>query len=160
MTRPRKLLALMVVTAVVAVTIPVLMPSRDAGVIIKFAGFSTNGATLMRLENRSGRRLAVGRLFTFEPGQKRAVYMSRPTPRSMTTGLAVSWQTVRDREEALFEISPAPQTPWHAQVEYLDVGGLGIKVRHLLAQARLLQPKPLALRNATSEMITNTPPAP
>jgi hypothetical protein len=160
MTRRRLLLALLVLTAVVAATMPVLMRPRGTGVQIKFAGFGTNGAVLMRFENNSGRRLAVGRLITFEPDGKRAFHPPIPN-QPVSPAAALTWMAVRNGEKMVYQISPAPpKTPWHAQVEYLDVGGLGVKVRHLLVQARLLQSKPLVLRNATSEVITNAPPVP
>jgi hypothetical protein len=160
MTRRRILLALLVVTAAVAVLIPVLMRPRAADVEIKFAGYGTNGAALVRLENRSGRRIAVGRLITFEPGEKRVFVGAWQNTPLVLPPRAVTFKAVPDGQGTSLHISPPPKVPWRAQVEYVDVDGLAVKIRHLLVQARVILSKPLVLQNVTSEVITNAPPVP
>jgi hypothetical protein len=160
MTRRRILLALLALTAAVAVLIPVLMRSRGADVEIKFVGYETNGAARLRVINRSSAEIVVGKMITFEPDGNRAFHNAALQKTAATMPGATLFAAVRPGREMRFDILPPPRAPWHAQVEYAVTRGFSWRVRELLSRLRLATRRPLPILNATSATFTNAPPIP
>jgi hypothetical protein len=160
MTRRRTLLALLVVTAAVAVLIPVLMRPRAADVEIKFVGYDKKGAAHIAVKNHFSSPIAVGPLLIFEPGQNRIIPIKSSAADLGTAPAKVSWIGVPAHGEMRYRVPSPVRAPWHAQVEYVVMGGFAQRVRKVLLSLRLVTSKPLPVLNTTSEVITNAPPVP